>query len=102
MTSMRPALVQPGLDGALLGLAAVTTNTFDAPSVSSSAMRGIVSASLRRSNTMPTRANMPGLRSPFGSLTSSVTLNVAVAASTVGDTSRTDRGKSCGRRGRRR
>ena len=50
-------------------------------------MRGMVSASARRSNTMPTRENMPGLRSPFGSLTSSVTLKVAVAASTVGATS---------------
>ena len=56
-------------------------------------MRGIVSASARRSNTMPTRENMPGLRSPFGSLTSSVTLNVAVAASTVGETSFTMAGK---------
>ena len=94
ITSILPAFDEPGLDGALLGLAAaLTTKTFDAPSVSSSAMRGMVSASARRSNTMPTRENMPGLRSPFGSLTSSVTLKVAVAASTVGATSFTIAGK---------
>ena len=57
-------------------------------------MRGMVSASVRRSKTMPTRENMPGLRSPFGSLTSSVTLKVAVAASTVGATSFTMAGKA--------
>ena len=65
-------------------LSPFATNTVGEPSASTIAPRGMRSAALRRSSTMPTRANMPGLSARFGSRTSIVALKVPVAGSSVG------------------
>jgi hypothetical protein len=81
MTSILAGIRSPVLMARCSALPRSTTKTLDPPSVSSSAMRGIVSASARRSKTMPTRANMPGLRSPLRIVDLERHLERAVAAS---------------------
>ena len=65
------------------------TNTYDSPSSSTMARRAMTRASSKLPVRMRARAKPPGRSRPCASCTSSVTLNVPLARSTIGFTSDT-------------